>query len=203
MKLWGNIFENVVRRHQSSLLDLRHLRIRPSRHPILQLILRYGNFSFYFDLFKSPTFEIVYFLLCYNTFVLCRAIVVSDSLFLVCGLFICSYFKTLQTRLTNLKASDANSKINEIVEDHNRILELFTVFNKYFAPILIAKCLITGIAICVLGFQLLVVSFLFLFLKISSVLFLTCIFIGQFIYCGISSRIQNEVIFSFLNHSNM
>jgi hypothetical protein len=33
MKGWVRIFENVVRRLQSSLLDLRHLRIRPSRHP--------------------------------------------------------------------------------------------------------------------------------------------------------------------------
>jgi hypothetical protein len=70
--------------------------------------------------------------------------------------------------LENLKESNAGSKINEIVEDHNRILKLFKDFNKSFAPILIAKCLITGIAICVLGFQLLVVSFLFSFLKASA-----------------------------------
>jgi hypothetical protein len=123
------------------------------------------NFSFYFDLLKSPTFEIVYVLLCYNTYVLVRVIVASDSLVLVCGLFICSYFKALQNRLENLTRSDADSKINEIVEEHNQILNLFKVFNKAFAPILIQKCMTTAILICVLGFQLLVVSFLAKFLK--------------------------------------
>jgi hypothetical protein len=91
--------------------------------------------------------------------------VASDSLFLACGLFICSYFKTLQKRLENLTPSGASSQINDIVEDHNRILKLFEDFNKVFAPILIQKCLITGIMICVLGFQLLVVSFLAKFLR--------------------------------------
>jgi hypothetical protein len=85
--------------------------------------------------------------------------VVTDSLFLVCGLFICSYFKALQKSLVNLTPSDGNSKINEIIEDHNRILKIFEDFNIAFAPILIQKCMITGILICVLGFQLLVVSF--------------------------------------------
>jgi hypothetical protein len=61
--------------------------------------------------------------------------------------------------LENLTPSDAGSKINEIVEDHNQILELFKVFNKTFASIFIQKCMTTGITICVLGFQLLVVSF--------------------------------------------
>jgi hypothetical protein len=87
--------------------------------------------------------------------------VASDSLFLVCGLFICSYFKTLQKRLENLTPSDANSKINEIVEDHNRILKLFEDYKNAFAPIWMVKCLIVAILFCVLGFQLLVVSFLF------------------------------------------
>jgi hypothetical protein len=87
--------------------------------------------------------------------------VASDSLFLVCGLFICSYFKTLQKRLESLKASDENSKIKEIVEDHNQILKLFEDFNKAFAPIWFVKCLIVAILFCVLGFQLLVVSLLF------------------------------------------
>jgi hypothetical protein len=91
--------------------------------------------------------------------------VASDSLFLACGLFICSYFKTLQKRLENLTPSDANSKINKIIEDHKQILKLFEDLNKAFAPILIQKCLTTAILICVLGFQLLVVSFLANFLK--------------------------------------
>jgi DNA-directed RNA polymerase subunit L len=38
MKLWVNIFKNVVKGHESSLLDLRHLRIRPSRHPNLSRV---------------------------------------------------------------------------------------------------------------------------------------------------------------------
>jgi hypothetical protein len=134
-----------------------------------------------------------------------------DFLFLACGLFICSYFKTLQKRLENLTPGDANSKINEIIEDHNRILKIFEDFNKAFAPILIEKFMLTAILICVLGFQLLVVSFLEIFFKfsvknsflqsddipkmISSVLFLICTFIGLFIYCVISTWIQMEVIF--------
>jgi hypothetical protein len=89
----------------------------------------------------------------------------SDSLFMVCGLFICSYFKTLQKRLENLTTRDENSDINEIVEDHNRVLDLFESFNKTFAPIWIEKCLITAILICVLGFQLLVVGLLFFITK--------------------------------------
>jgi hypothetical protein len=111
-------------------------------------------------------FEIVYFLYCYNTFFLSLVIVPSDSLFLACGLFICSYLKTLQKSLENLKASD--EKINEIIDDHNQILKLFEVFNKAFAPIWFVKCLIVAILICVLGFQLLVVSFLAKFLKVSA-----------------------------------
>jgi hypothetical protein len=86
--------------------------------------------------------------------------VASDSLFMVCGLFICSYFKTLQKRLENLTPKDANSKINEIVEDHKRILKIFEDFNKAFAQIWIVKFMITAILICVMGFQLLVVSFI-------------------------------------------
>jgi hypothetical protein len=132
---------------------------------LVQAMLRNSNFSFYFDLFKSPTFEIVYFLLVCTSNVICQAIVASDSLFLACGLFICSYFKTLQKRLENLTPSDANSKINKIIEDHKQILKLFEDLNKAFAPILIQKCLTTAILICVLGFQLLVVSFLANFLK--------------------------------------
>jgi hypothetical protein len=92
-----------------------------------------------------------------------RVIVASDSLFLACGLFICNYFKHLQNSLKNLKPSDANSKINEIIEDHNQILKIFEDFNKAFAPIWIEKFVIIAIFICVLGFQLLVVSFLFNF----------------------------------------
>jgi hypothetical protein len=34
MILWGNIFKNMVIRHQSSILDLRHLRFRPSPNGI-------------------------------------------------------------------------------------------------------------------------------------------------------------------------
>ncbi len=85
----------------------------------------------------------------------------SDSLFLACGLFICSYLKHLQTSLKNLKPSDANSKINEIIDDHNQILNIFEDFNRAFAPIWIEKFLIIAIFICVLDFQLLVVGFLF------------------------------------------
>jgi hypothetical protein len=92
--------------------------------------------------------------------------VASDSLFLACGLFICSYLKTLQNSLENLKVSD--EKINEIIEDHNQILKLFEVFNKAFAPIWIEKFVIVAILICVLGFQLLVVSFLATFLEVSA-----------------------------------
>jgi hypothetical protein len=85
--------------------------------------------------------------------------VASDSIFLVCGLFICNYFKHLQKRLENLTPSDAGSKINEIVEEHNQILKLFKDLNKAFAPIIFAKCMMTAIAICVMEFQFLVVSF--------------------------------------------
>jgi flagellar hook-associated protein FlgK len=85
--------------------------------------------------------------------------VASDTLFLACGLFICSYFKYLQNNLKNLKPSDANSKINEIVEEHNQILKLFKDLNKAFAPIIFGKCMMGAILICVLEFQLLVVSF--------------------------------------------
>jgi hypothetical protein len=81
--------------------------------------------------------------------------------------------KTLQKRLEKLTRSDGSSKINEIVEDHNQILKLFKVFNKAFAPILIQKCMTTAILICVLGFQLLVVSFLAKLLK-ESVKILFC-----------------------------
>jgi hypothetical protein len=59
-----------------------------------------------------------------------------------------------------LTPSDANSKINEIVEDHNQILKLFEDFNKAFSHIWIVKFMITAILICVMGFQLLVVSFI-------------------------------------------
>ncbi len=85
----------------------------------------------------------------------------SDSLFLACGLFIRSYFKHLQNSLKNLKPSDANTKINEIIDDHNQILKLFEDFNKAFAPIWIERFVVIAIFICVLGFQLLVVSFRF------------------------------------------
>jgi hypothetical protein len=135
---------------------------------LVQAMLRNSNFSFYFDLFKSPTFEIVYFFLCCSPYILCQVIVASDSLFMACGLFICSYFKTLQKNLENLTPSDGNSKINDIVDDHKKILKLFEDLNKAFAPILIQKCLTTAILICVLGFQLLVVSFLEKLLKAFS-----------------------------------
>ncbi len=145
--------------------------------------------------------------------VLGTAVVASDSLFLVCGLFIGSYLKTLQKRLENLKASDGSSKINEIVEDHNQILKIFEDFNKAFAPIWMVKCLIVAILFCVLGFQLLVVSFLFFSLiheasannfilqsddlpkKITNVFLLIGAFIGLLIFCVIGTWIQNEVTF--------
>lgn len=110
--------------------------------------------TFFFDPFKSPRFEIFFFLLAYATFIVSRICVVFDILFFRIGSFIYEHLKVIQA---NFSAAEPGNLIGT-VKQHQEILKFCEKFNEFYGLIIAEKFICFGMAICILGFQIITVS---------------------------------------------
>lgn len=110
--------------------------------------------TFFIDPFKSPRFEIFFFLLTYATFIVSRVCVVFDILFFRIGSFVCEHLKVIQANLS--KADPGNFK--GAVQQHQEILKFCQKFNEFYGLIIAEKFFCFGMAVCILGFQIMTVS---------------------------------------------
>lgn len=110
---------------------------------------------FFFDLYKSPIFEILLLLTCQANNTMIFGFAGFDGLFYAIGLNITGHFKILQTRIRQMKFKKED--IEKITFYQNEIYQCCAEFRDIFAPALIAIIVYSTIMICFLGFQIVVV----------------------------------------------
>ncbi len=121
------------------------------------LLFRTG---FFIDLKQPIVFEVVFFV---TTSTILMIIITNSSLdgiFFTLGLCISSHFEILQNRILNM----TKENLKEIVDYHNKIIQISENFVNFFAMTLMVNNFYVAIMIGFLGFQIAVVSVPFKFL---------------------------------------
>lgn len=108
-----------------------------------------------FDLKKSPTFEIYYFITCQGVVLLCFGSVFTDTLLLTFGLVIAEYLKQTQEQFVIAIEEDSDEKIHQAIESFMKIKRSFEHFCNFFNAQLFIRYFDVAALICVLGFELL------------------------------------------------
>lgn len=130
------------------------------------------RYRFIYDLNISPNFELTYlwfFMATYNAMFLSLA---TDGLFYAAALNLSGHFKIIQNNIENLKFEQStmsgvqlSENVRQVVKYHKKVKRLITDLNEIYKPVLLLQFALTSFQICVIGYQLTLVSNLSVNLK--------------------------------------
>lgn len=129
---------------------------------ILNLSIR----RFTYDITVTPNYELTYLWFAHGTFMVVAGSVGVDCLFYGWASNIRSHFQVIQKRFQNLKFSATETLVytqdlNDFmytIRYHEKVLALCNQCSDLYAPIIFVQFLITSLLICVIAFQLTMVS---------------------------------------------
>jgi hypothetical protein len=184
-------------------------------YPKTNLILQKKNlYSFYYDLKAPIIFELVFLNI---VFIIIHVLLTSlafDGIYFATGFLIGSILKCLGESFQKAVAEQNFIEIRRIFKTHQEVLELFSKFNKLYAPLLLVKYWSVILSICISGYKLVVVRIhiilkmrliLFLFSKsqedsfagkANHIIMLFLVLIGIFVYSVIGTVVTTQVILS-------
>jgi hypothetical protein len=117
------------------------------------------NFSFYFDLKAPIIFELVLFNMSFVIIHVLITVSAFDGIYFATGLLIGAILKSLGESFQKAVAEQNFEEIKRIFKTHEEVLELFSKFNRLYSPLLLIKYFGVSVSICVLGYELVMVSF--------------------------------------------
>jgi hypothetical protein len=125
-------------------------------------VIPFFFYRFFYDVSSSPAYELTYIVMCFAIFSVIFGAVAVDTLYSSSIIILCSHFKIIQKRFKALTQDDlktgARKSLFKIIEYHIFILDLCQCFKDFFEPIILAQFLLSSLLLCVLGFQLTMVS---------------------------------------------
>ncbi len=114
-------------------------------------------YSFYYDLKAPIIFELVFLNI---VFIIIHVLLTSlafDGIYFATGLLIGAILKSLGESFQKAVAEQNFIEIRRIFKTHEEVLELFSRFNKLYAPLLLIKYWSVILSICISGYKLVVV----------------------------------------------
>lgn len=127
--------------------------------------------SFLYDISESPAYELTYLWFVQCTYLAAVGSVGIDCLFYGSSFNISSHFQIIQKKIrkttfeefivhpaTRVTKSVVSKEFRDIIKYHQKVLDICKEFENLYSAVLFIQFLITSVQLCVIAFQLTLVS---------------------------------------------
>lgn len=119
-------------------------------------------FRFLYDIALSPQYELTFLWFVQATVMVALSAVGIDTLFYACTWNIVGHLKIVQHRFTAVRLHEQTSRLSQelraIIAYHSKIISLADCLSEVYQPIMLMQFLITSLMLCVIAYQLTLVS---------------------------------------------